>query len=122
MAETIYIDTCALNRITDDQSQLRVRLEADAMARIFDLVAAGGLIWLASTALQFEISRNPDPVRREGALKLLSNSTSTSAPDRSTLERATRLTRTALLTSMLSISPSPRIRKPTGSSRRTTAS
>ncbi len=91
MAETIYIDTCALNRLTDDQSQPRVRLEADAMARIFDLVAAGRLIWLASTVLQFEINRNPDPVRREDNLKLLSNATNTFAPDRTTLERATSL-------------------------------
>ncbi len=45
------------------------------MAQIFDLIAAGQLIWFASTVLQFEISRNPDPVRREDNLKLLSNST-----------------------------------------------
>ena len=30
----VYLDVCALNRPLDDQSQMRIRLEADAVALI----------------------------------------------------------------------------------------
>ena len=91
MSEKIYIDTCALNRIADDQSQPRVRQEAEAMVGILDLVAAGRLIWSASTVLHFEVQRTPDPIRRMGTLKLLSNATETVSPTLKTLQRASDL-------------------------------
>jgi predicted nucleic acid-binding protein len=80
VAETIYFDTCSLNRPTDDLSQPRVRAEAQALARLFDLVAAGKLEFISSAALQFEVRRNTDVQRRLAALKLLSFATSI-APD-----------------------------------------
>jgi predicted nucleic acid-binding protein len=88
---TIYLDTCALNRLTDDHSQLRIRLEAEAMVRILDLVAAGRLFWSASTILQFEINRNSDPIRRIDTLKLLSNASEILAPTPNAIQRATDL-------------------------------
>jgi hypothetical protein len=53
---TIYLDTCALNRLTDDLSSPRVRREAQAVAQILDLVDAGKLLFLSSTVLEYEIS------------------------------------------------------------------
>ncbi len=53
---TIYLDTCALNRLTDDLSRPRVRREAQAVAQILDLVDAGKLLFLSSTVLEYEIS------------------------------------------------------------------
>jgi predicted nucleic acid-binding protein len=91
MSEKIYIDTCALNRLADDHSQLRVRQEAEAMLGILDLVAAGRLFWSASTVLHFEIQRTPDPIRRMGTLKLLSNAAETVSPTRAALQRASEL-------------------------------
>lgn len=72
MTETIYFDTCALNRPSDDLTQPRIHAEAPAMARLFDLVAIGKLRLLDSAFLQFEVRRNSDLQRRMAALKLLS--------------------------------------------------
>jgi predicted nucleic acid-binding protein len=91
MSEKIYIDTCALNRIADDHSQPRVRQEAEAMVGILELVAAGRLFWSASTVLHFEVQRTPDPIRRAGTLKLLSNAAETVSPTPKTLQRASDL-------------------------------
>lgn len=88
MIEKIYIDTCALNRLADDHTQSRIRREAEAMVRIFDLVAARNLLWFASSVLRFEIERNPDPIRKVGALKLLSNAFEIVRPDGGSIQRA----------------------------------
>jgi len=68
----IYFDACSLNRLTDDQSQLRIRDEARAIELALGLVAIGRAEFLASTALRLELSRNPDQGRRLDSLKLLS--------------------------------------------------
>jgi len=88
MSETIYIDTCALNRLADDHSQPRVHREAEAMLGILDLIAAGKVVWLASTVLRLELERMPDAIRRIDALKLLSNAKQIVAPTTETFARA----------------------------------
>jgi predicted nucleic acid-binding protein len=72
MAETIYLDTCALNRLTDDQSQVRVREEAEAVSTILDWVTEGYLRWFDSIALHAELAANPDPVSRSIVMAFLS--------------------------------------------------
>jgi predicted nucleic acid-binding protein len=67
----IYLDGCCLNRLTDDQSQTRVREEAEAVERILRLVQAGRATWVSSRVLEIEIGRNPDPERRDDVLALL---------------------------------------------------
>lgn len=61
----IYLDHCCFNRPFDDQSQLRVRLEAEAKLKIQEGVLAGTwqLVW--SYILDYENSHNPFPERRE---------------------------------------------------------
>jgi predicted nucleic acid-binding protein len=67
----IYLDTCILNRLTDADSQHRVREEAEALLRILELVASGDSEWITSDAVQFELEANPDPMKRAEALPLL---------------------------------------------------
>lgn len=62
---TIYLDVCCLNRPFDDQTQLRIRLEAEAVLEIISRCRA--LVWelLSSTTLESEIGRTPDVSRRD---------------------------------------------------------
>lgn len=64
MARRVYFDTCALNRPLDDQSQARIRLEAEAVEHLLRAVAEGKLEWILSEVAQFEIIRCPDDDRR----------------------------------------------------------
>lgn len=67
----IYFDTCALNRLTDDLSQPRVRAESDAVLHTLELVSGSDIRWLTSDFLQLEVLRNPDPIKRAETLPLL---------------------------------------------------
>ncbi len=60
----IYLDSCCVNRLTDDQTQLRIHAEAEAVERILGLVWQGIVDWSASTALELEIRRNPQENKR----------------------------------------------------------
>ena len=62
----VYLDACALNRLTDDPRQLRVRLEAEAVELFFRHVLVGKVSWIASSILEQEIRRNPNVCQREG--------------------------------------------------------
>jgi predicted nucleic acid-binding protein len=87
----IYLDTCALNRPTDDLSQPRIRIEAEAVGRILDLVFEGKIIWVASSVLRFELEQNPDSLRRTRAMAPLPSASIVVVPDAAILTEATRL-------------------------------
>ena len=89
----IYFDTCALNRLTDDPSQARVRAEIEAMVQLLDRVAEGKCRWIASTVLQFEIEQNPDSLRRIRALSLLPPRSTLITPTAAAIARALSLAR-----------------------------
>lgn len=55
----IYLDTSALNRIFDDQSQARIYLEASSMLIIFMLTESGAIDLAFSEVLLFENANNP---------------------------------------------------------------
>lgn len=65
----IYLDNCCFNRPYDDQSHLRIRLEAEAKLKIQEETRNGmfELIW--SYVLDYENSRNPFRERREQIAK-----------------------------------------------------
>ena len=84
----IYLDTWAINRLMDDQSQMRVRLEAEAIEYFFLLLQAGKVIWIASSALEAEIRRNRDVQCRENALGMLSYATEFLLPNMEVSDRA----------------------------------
>ena len=67
----IYLDACCLSRLTDDQSQPRVRAEAESVEHIMRMIREGIVDWVSSTVLTVEVSRNPDPDRRRDAEALL---------------------------------------------------
>jgi hypothetical protein len=68
----IYLDACALNRLTDDQRQPRIRTEAEAVEKVVHLIWKGETEWMASIVLGDEIRRNPNREGRNDALKLIS--------------------------------------------------
>lgn len=76
MRSLVYLDTCCLNRPSDDQRQPRVHLESEAVLTILAAVEAGrGLEWLGSAVLRTEVDRNPDPERRQRVQGLLQAAT-----------------------------------------------
>jgi predicted nucleic acid-binding protein len=84
----IYLDTCTLNRLTDDPSQMRVRLEAEAIELFFLHLQTGKATWIASSILEAEIRRNPDAQRREDALEMLSFAAEFHHPNEAVAARA----------------------------------
>lgn len=87
----IYLDACCLSRLTDDQSQLRIREEADAVEQILASVRRGVLHLLSSEALTDEVRRNPSLERREEAQTILTLAVSNIEIDDSIASRARSL-------------------------------
>lgn len=56
-AMKIYLDNCALQRPLDDKSQMRIRLEAEAVLSVLELCKAGELDLISSEALELEEER-----------------------------------------------------------------
>ena len=88
MPDRIYLDSCVLNRPTDDQTQDWIHLESLAIAKILDAVAAGQLEWIGSSLLQYEILQNRNPGKRNDALTLLTLASLMVEPTEATRSRA----------------------------------
>ncbi|MDY7023061.1 MAG: PIN domain-containing protein [Cyanobacteriota bacterium] len=71
----IYADVCCLNRPLDDLQQSRIRLEAEAMISLLQKCRQEKWVLLNSDAIKFEISRNPDPFKKEQLESILSVAT-----------------------------------------------
>jgi len=84
----LYFDVCCLSRITDDQSQARIRHEAQAIEKLMALVSDASAIWVASAAMTAEVSRNPDLERRRDAMTMLSFAQEFIALNEDVIERA----------------------------------
>lgn len=69
----IYLDACCLNRPFDDQRQIRIHLEAEAVISILTEAASGRWELVGSQALHYEIAQIPDPERRRRVLMILSD-------------------------------------------------
>lgn len=69
----LYLDTCSLQRPLDDRSQVRIRLEAEAVLSVIDLVEAGTIDLLSSDVLTYETEKNPHPTRTEFVWEVLSS-------------------------------------------------
>jgi predicted nucleic acid-binding protein len=61
----IYLDNCCFNRPFDDQSQVRIRLEAEAKLHIQDQILQKKIEFVWSYILEFENKLNPFQDRRE---------------------------------------------------------
>jgi len=84
----IYLDACCLSRLTDDQSQPRIREEAEAVEGILGLVHEGRATWVSSAVMAIEIGRNPDPDRRRDVAEVHSHAGETITQDRQDATRA----------------------------------
>ena len=65
----LYLDNCCFNRPFDDQSQLRIRLEAEAKLRIQEEIRSGSYTLVWSYILDYENSKNPFRERQEQIAK-----------------------------------------------------
>lgn len=61
----IYLDNCCFNRPFDDQSQIRIRLETEAILFVQAQIVAGELALVWSYILDYENSFNPFEERRK---------------------------------------------------------
>ena len=87
----VYLDACCLNRLTDDQSQVRIRDEAEAVEATLRMVRAGSVTWVSSAVLEIEINRNPDADRRHDVARLLALANEVVVPQSPAAERAASL-------------------------------
>jgi hypothetical protein len=67
----IYLDVSCLNRPFDDQEQVRIRLEAEAVLLILERIESGEWEQVSSEAATIEINVNPDAGRRARVSLLL---------------------------------------------------
>ncbi len=67
----IYMDVSALCRPFDDQAQLRVRLESDAVLLILSQLEAAGFVLVVSSAHRAEIAAIDDSAERKHLQTLL---------------------------------------------------
>lgn len=65
----IYLDICCFNRPFDDQSHLRVRLEAEAKLSIQQEIRMGNIKLVWSYMIDLENSANPYEERRDAISK-----------------------------------------------------
>jgi predicted nucleic acid-binding protein len=60
----IYLDCCSLQRPFDDRSQLRIRVEAEAILSVLSLFESGELELINSDAIELEVGNISDWERR----------------------------------------------------------
>ena len=87
----VYLDMCSIQRPLDTKSQPRIAVEAEAILGVLTLCEAGQVELMTSDALVFEVERNPHPVRKEYALKVLAKATIFIPTDSQIEERARAL-------------------------------
>ena len=88
----IYLDACCLNRPFDNQKQIRVRLESEAITLILSNFENGKWIWISSEVIQQEIEKNPNMSRRNKVMALTNYADITVSLSVSEVKRAKLLT------------------------------
>lgn len=68
---TVYLDACCLNRPYNDQSQARIRLEAEAVLLVLRSIEEGSAEWVGSAVLEYEIDQIVDPERRRRLSRMM---------------------------------------------------
>ena len=87
----IYLDVCCLNRPFDDQTQARIRLEAEAILMILARCETHDWEWISSEVVDYEINQTPDSERRQRVQSLASHTHRSIAVGKSEAERAQKL-------------------------------
>lgn len=68
----IYFDSCSIQRPFDDKSQIRIRIETEAILSIIELIEDGRIDLITSSVVEFELKKTPDPERISSGLKVIS--------------------------------------------------
>jgi hypothetical protein len=84
----IYLDACCLNRPFDDQTQARIRLEAEAILIILSKCQSKEWEWIGSEVLDLEINQTPDTERKRRMQLLVSHVHQSVAVGQSEIDRA----------------------------------
>ena len=84
----VYLDMCSIQRPLDSKTQPRIAVEAEAVLAVLTLCEAGQVELMTSDILVFELERNPHPVRKEYALKVLAKAIVSVTTDSYVEERA----------------------------------
>ena len=84
----IYFDNCAIQRPLDNRSNLRVRVEAEAVIALLELIEDGSLMMVSSDVLFYELSKTPDPERVSYGMKFLSLGNTTLSLNKQTVSMA----------------------------------
>jgi predicted nucleic acid-binding protein len=92
----VYLDTSALNRVFDDQSQARIYLESTSMELVFLMVENEAIEIVSSEALDFETRRNPYEARRVFVESVLQKATAYQVLNQEILDRAQELETTKI--------------------------
>ncbi len=87
----IYLDTSVYNRPFDDQSQARIRLEAEAFLSILEKTVVGAVSIISSSVLAYENSLSPFPERKERVLTYVALASRTVKMSDAIRKRATEL-------------------------------
>ena len=87
----VYLDACCLSRLTDDQSQRRIREEAETVEHILALIHRGEIEMISSEVLEDEARRTPILERRLEVETLLSFAALTIEVDAVVAQRAREL-------------------------------
>lgn len=87
----VYLDNCCLSRPFDDPSQVRIALEAEAVAAVLTLCESGGWILVSSDAVEFEVSQTADGSRRAWLNEVLLSAADHIAIDEPIVARAAEL-------------------------------
>ena len=66
----VYLDVCCLNRLFDDQTQDKIRLETEAIIGILKRCVDSNWVLIGSDIIGLEISKNPDIVKKQKVLQL----------------------------------------------------
>jgi len=69
----IYLDNCALQRPLDDKSQIRIRLEAEAILSVIGILETHNFELVTSEALEFELEQTPRKARIAYGRSVLEN-------------------------------------------------
>lgn len=87
----IYLDVCCLNRPHDDQAQLRVRFETEAVIGILKRCECGQCVWVLGEAVEVEVLRDPLSERRRKTVASLEHAAEHAALDDRAHRRAAEL-------------------------------
>lgn len=87
----IYLDTSVLNRPFDDQSQVKIFLETQAMLLILQMIENKQVKLVSSNILEYENSRNSNPDRAKAVSLYLSLASFSQVANESIRQRALEL-------------------------------